>query len=122
MSKAAAALTLAGLLVLVSACGGSHRTTTTTPGAYAYLVPANPGLPNSGQWATRVSEKKIQVGDRVPGPNGRLWKVVAVQPTSRDGQHAAIRGWPPLGAAIRHPNRKWGTPVWAGKLVLRQLR
>ena len=91
------------------------------PTAYAYVVPENPAAPDSGQWATRVSEKKIQVGDRVPGPNGGLWKVVAVQPTAHDGQQAAIRGWPGLSAVIRYPHRNWGTPVWTGKLVLRKV-
>jgi hypothetical protein len=89
--------------------------------AYAYLVPANPAAPKSGQWATRVSEQKIQVGDRVPGPLGGVWEVAAVKPTATDGQRAAIRGWPPLTSAMaRHPNRKWPNPVWAGRLVLRR--
>lgn len=107
--------------------GGRAKTASSSLGsgelaAYAYLIPSNPAAPRAGQWATRVSETKIRVGDRVPGPLGGLWKVVAVEPTAQDGQQAAVRGWPPLVAVVRHPKREWKNPIWAGKLVLRRAR
>jgi hypothetical protein len=124
----ALAVVVAVLLALAaSGCGSSKKTASSaargTSRAYAYLVPLNPTAPSSGQWATRVSQEKIQAGDRFRSdPSGQLWEVVAVKPTANDGKPAAVRGWPEMSAVIRHPAHKWGNPVWAGKLVLRAVR
>jgi hypothetical protein len=93
----------------ILASGGPH--------AYAYLVPADLAHPGSGGWGTLVRWHPITVGDRIPlsvlttsasGDEASVWKVVAVQPTPRDGTPAAIRGW-----------RYTKNPILHGRLVLR---
>jgi hypothetical protein len=115
---------LVAMLVL-SACGGSHRAVSggpryfvTTSYAYAYLVPTDPAHPGRGGYGTLVRRHPVSVGDRIPlsalttvgSGEPPLWKVVAVRPTARDGTPAAIRGW-------RHKKN----PTWHGRLVLRPL-
>jgi hypothetical protein len=119
---------LVGATLALSACGGSHAVAITdqqTPGpavtpasyAYAYLVPADPAHPGRGGYGTLVRWRPINVGDRIPlsvlttspsGGEASVWKVVAVQPTPRDGTPAAIRGW------FHKKN-----PILHGRLVLR---
>lgn len=121
--QAACFLAVTVALALAAAGCGSTKSTASpavragSAVAYAYVVPVNPAA-RSGPWATRVSETKLQAGDRFRS-SGRLWEVVAVQPTADDGKPAAVRGWPQLSSVIQHPTHKWGNPVWAGKLVLR---
>ena len=88
------------------------------------VVPLEPGstrlreMGNTGQRDADQGRGSISLR-----PHGAaLGTVVAIDSTVNDGKHAAVRGWPRPGTAIRYPHRKWGSPVWAGRLVLRPAR
>jgi hypothetical protein len=83
-----------------------------------YLLP-NPYRPEKGEPSTLVLDEPLEVGERVtrsfidgcmgPGPE-HDWEVVAIEPTDRDGEVAAIRAY-----------RGDKPPLIQGRLILRSL-
>jgi hypothetical protein len=88
--------------------------------SYAYELP-NPYHPEADDLAIFVRDEPLRVGDRMTrsfpdftgvGPE-REWEVVAIEPTGRDGEAAAVRGF------VGWPGDK--SPILQGRLILRPL-
>ena len=106
--------TAASVLVaaLLAACGSAAKPISGGPHqmrarAFAYQVPTDPGNPESGKWATLVRMRPVRPGSQIQvGSPEQTWVVARIESLSRDGQHAAVRGW-------RGPE-----PIWSGRIVL----
>jgi hypothetical protein len=106
--------------------------------SHAYEVPLDPEHPEEERWcSTLVRPRPVLIGERLrlraarkvgdpisPRPDyygpEREWEVVAIEPTSRDGQEVGLRGWGLLqGWGRSDSGEPEPRPIMRGKLVLR---
>jgi hypothetical protein len=95
--------------------------TNSNPPVYGYELPLDPDSPAVKKTALEVviRPEPIEAGQRLTlgqPPNERHWEVVAVEPTSRDGERVGgSRG--PLGWTGASP----ADAIFSGRLVLREI-